>query len=117
MLSPITQQPMPSYPSPTFPSHYAGYIRPPQPGFYSQTIHQSQPSFPAPHQASLKGIPCMERPSVSIVCPPGLEYLTQINQLFVHQKIEYLEALTGFETANKYVITNSLGQQVYYAVE
>ncbi|CAG9759969.1 unnamed protein product [Ceutorhynchus assimilis] len=50
-------------------------------------------------------------------CPPGLEYLTMIDQLLVHQKVEVLEALTGFETKNKFTIKNSLGQKVYYAIE
>ncbi|XP_058062583.1 phospholipid scramblase 1-like isoform X3 [Anopheles bellator] len=50
-------------------------------------------------------------------CPPGLEYLTAIDQLLVHQKVELLEAFTGFETANKYTIKNTLGQKVYWAVE
>ncbi|XP_030756136.1 phospholipid scramblase 2 isoform X2 [Sitophilus oryzae] len=50
-------------------------------------------------------------------CPPGLEYLTMIDQLLVHQKVEVLEALTGFETKNKFTVKNSLGQKVYYAAE
>ena len=50
-------------------------------------------------------------------CPPGLQYLTMVDQLLVKQKIEILEAFTGFETANKYKVFNSLGQQVYYAKE
>jgi hypothetical protein len=50
-------------------------------------------------------------------CPPGLEYLTQIDQLLVHQQVEMLEALTGFETANKYVVKNTMGQQIYFAAE
>ena len=45
-------------------------------------------------------------------CPPGLEYLTTIDQLLVKQKVELLEAFTGFETNNKYTIKNSLGQKV-----
>merc|ERR1712012_528986 len=28
--------------------------------------------------------------------PPGLEYLAQVNQLLVKQKVELLEAFTGF---------------------
>lgn len=28
-------------------------------------------------------------------CPPGLEYLTSIDQLLVKQKVELLEAFTG----------------------
>ncbi|XP_049546970.1 phospholipid scramblase 2-like isoform X6 [Anopheles darlingi] len=50
-------------------------------------------------------------------CPPGLEYLTAIDQLLVHQKVELLEAFTGFETANKYTVKNTLGQKVYWAAE
>ncbi|XP_019864431.1 PREDICTED: phospholipid scramblase 2-like isoform X2 [Amphimedon queenslandica] len=50
-------------------------------------------------------------------CPPGLEYLTQVDQLLVNQQIELLEIMTGFETQNKYKVRNSLGQQVYFAAE
>ncbi|EGK97277.1 AGAP005498-PC [Anopheles gambiae str. PEST] len=50
-------------------------------------------------------------------CPPGLEYLTAVDQLLVHQQVELLEAFTGFETANKYTVKNTLGQKVYWAVE
>lgn len=49
--------------------------------------------------------------------PPGLEYLTMIDQLLIKQKVELLEAFVGFETNNKYSIKNSMGQHVYYAVE
>lgn len=45
-------------------------------------------------------------------CPRGLEYLTSIDQLLIKQKIEFLEAITGFETNNKFTIKNSLGQKV-----
>lgn len=50
-------------------------------------------------------------------CPPGLEYLCQIDQLIVKQKVELLEAFTGCETKNKYKIKNSMGQDVYKAKE
>jgi len=50
-------------------------------------------------------------------CPPGLEYLTLLDQLLVHQKVELFEAFTGIETKNKFVIKNSLGQQCFYAYE
>lgn len=50
-------------------------------------------------------------------CPPGLEYLTMLDQLLVNQTVEMLEVFTGFETTNKYVIKNSIGQMVYYARE
>ena len=42
-------------------------------------------------------------------CPPGLECLSQLNQLFVKQK-------TGlFSKKNHYQVSNALGQQVYQA--
>lgn len=47
----------------------------------------------------------------------GLEYLSVIDQLLVHQQVEIMEVLTGFETNNKYAIKNALGQLVYFAVE
>ncbi|MBN3308013.1 PLS1 scramblase, partial [Amia calva] len=40
-----------------------------------------------------------------------------IDQLLIHQKVELVEALSGFENNNKYEIKNSLGQNVFYAVE
>lgn len=33
------------------------------------------------------------------------------------QKVEMLEAFVGFETSNKYVVSNSMGQQVFYLKE
>ena len=80
----------------------------------------------------------MQAPQAPVGCPPGLEYLTQVDQLLVHQQIELLESklvyldncagsqlhhfvfhtvLTGFETQNKYRVRNALGQQVYFAAE
>ncbi|GAB0100827.1 Phospholipid scramblase [Sergentomyia squamirostris] len=59
----------------------------------------------------------MSSPPRAPNCPPGLEYLTQIDQLLVHQKVELLEAFTGFETNNKFTIKNSMGQKVYWAAE
>ncbi|XP_072036851.1 phospholipid scramblase 1-like [Amphiura filiformis] len=50
-------------------------------------------------------------------CPPGLEYLTQLDQLIVHQQLELMEVITGFDFKNRYQIKNSLGQQVYFAYE
>ena len=50
-------------------------------------------------------------------CPPGLEYLTQIDQLLIHQKVELFEVLCGCETKNKYNIKNGYGQKIYSAKE
>lgn len=49
--------------------------------------------------------------------PRGLEYLTVVDQLAIRQKVELLEAFTGWETNNKYGVINSAGQSVYLAVE
>ena len=54
---------------------------------------------------------------VPVNCPPGLEYLTQVDQLIVKQKVELMEAFTGCETKNKYTIKNTMGQDVYKAKE
>lgn len=51
------------------------------------------------------------------ISPPGLEYLASVDQLLVQQKVELLEAITGFETNNKFTIKNTLGQKVYWAAE
>ncbi|XP_045773631.1 uncharacterized protein LOC123873000 isoform X3 [Maniola jurtina] len=59
----------------------------------------------------------MTIPQAPTNCPPGLEYLSMIDQLLVKQKVELLEAFVGFETNNKYTVKNALGQKVYYAVE
>ncbi|XP_062069446.1 phospholipid scramblase 1-like isoform X2 [Lepus europaeus] len=42
---------------------------------------------------------------------------SKIDQVLIHQQVELLEVLTGFETQNKYEIRNSLGQRVFLAVE
>ncbi|XP_063728262.1 phospholipid scramblase 1-like [Symsagittifera roscoffensis] len=59
----------------------------------------------------------MDKPQGIPGCPPGLEYLTQVDQILIHQVVELLEAFTGWETKNRYVLKNTLGQQVYYAME
>ncbi|XP_025895865.1 phospholipid scramblase 1-like [Nothoprocta perdicaria] len=63
------------------------------------------------------GVIWMPAPPPPLYCPPGLEYLTQIDQILIHQQIELLEIITGFETNNKYEIKNTLGQRVYFAAE
>lgn len=50
-------------------------------------------------------------------CPPGLEYLTTVDQLMVKQKVELLEALVGWETNNKFTVKNTQGQKVFLAIE
>ncbi|XP_074860399.1 phospholipid scramblase 1-like [Carettochelys insculpta] len=76
---------------------------------YGPPVH-NQPSGPS-------GVAWMPVPPAPPNCPPGLEYLSQIDQILIHQQIELLEVLTSFETNNKYEIKNSLGQRVYFAAE
>lgn len=50
-------------------------------------------------------------------CPPGLEYLHQIDQLIIKQKKELVEVVFNFHMRNKYEIRNSLGQHLWTAKE
>ncbi|ESN94034.1 hypothetical protein HELRODRAFT_87707 [Helobdella robusta] len=47
----------------------------------------------------------------------GMEYLVDLNKILVHQQVEVAELLSGQESCNKYVILNTLGQQIYFAHE
>ncbi|XP_017486069.1 PREDICTED: phospholipid scramblase 1-like [Rhagoletis zephyria] len=50
-------------------------------------------------------------------CPPGLEYLTQVDQLVVIQEVDMLQVFTGYESHNRYSVKNAANQNVYYCVE
>ncbi|NWI85712.1 PLS1 scramblase, partial [Pitta sordida] len=76
---------------------------------------QAVPPFQNPPPVG--GVIWMPIPPSIPNCPPGLEYLTQIDQVLIHQEIELLEIFTGFETSNKYELKNALGQRVYFAAE
>jgi len=73
--------------------------------------HVTQP------QSGVPGVVYMPRPLALPGVPAGLEYLTQIDQILVHQQVHLLEAITGWEVRNKYQVKNSVGQQVYFATE
>ncbi|XP_056317389.1 phospholipid scramblase 2 isoform X3 [Danio aesculapii] len=49
--------------------------------------------------------------------PPGLEYLTQVDQVLVRQKIQCIKILTCYQPSNHYEIKNSIGQDVYRVKE
>ncbi|KAL6732418.1 hypothetical protein Aduo_003180 [Ancylostoma duodenale] len=49
--------------------------------------------------------------------PPGLEYLAMVDSVMVFQESEPLEFMLGYETTNKYRVTNAAREQIYYAVE
>ncbi|XP_046384287.1 phospholipid scramblase 2 isoform X2 [Ischnura elegans] len=110
----------PGYPPPQ--GGYAPQYGYPQPGAPPQGFGYPPPGQPViGQQPTAGGMPgadgWMSIPQGVPSCPPGLEYLTMIDQLLVKQKVELLEAFTGFETANKYTIKNAAGQKVYHAVE
>lgn len=83
-----------------------------QPGAYPPGMVGAQPG---PGRA--RQVQWMNRPAGVPGCPPGLEYLTQINQLLVHQQIEMMELVLNWESKNRYQIKNTMGQQVYFASE
>eukprot|EP00057_Strongylocentrotus_purpuratus_P011525 XP_011665999.1 PREDICTED: phospholipid scramblase 1-like [Strongylocentrotus purpuratus] len=56
-------------------------------------------------------------PSEVVGCPPGLEYLTQLDQVLIHQIVDISEGRKTIEIANKYAIKNSMGQQIFFAFE
>uniref|UniRef100_A0A4W5KM01 Phospholipid scramblase n=1 Tax=Hucho hucho TaxID=62062 RepID=A0A4W5KM01_9TELE len=59
----------------------------------------------------------MPAPLRPLACPPGLEDLTQINQLLVHQKVNLAEVVLGWEVKHNYIVKNSVGQQVFAVAE
>ncbi|GIY25738.1 phospholipid scramblase 1 [Caerostris extrusa] len=118
--------PQGGYPPPGYPPQSMDTYPPPgsypQPaGYHPGTAPISQQPGPGagypPPGAMQPGADWMPMPTGIPVCPPGLEYLTMIDQLLVHQKVELLEAFISFETKNKYTIKNSLGQKIYTAKE
>ena len=80
----------------------------------TQPNPMTQPQMPGtiPHNQEWMPVP---EPVAG--CPAGLEYLTQVDQLLVKQKVELFEMMTDIETANKYKVKNSMGQDVYKAKE
>ncbi|XP_073088334.1 phospholipid scramblase 1 [Manis javanica] len=117
---PVYPGPQIGYPGPQagYPGPQAGYSYPPAgysgAGPVGFPVEQ-QPMYNQPGRPAQ--VLWMPVPLPPPDCPPGLEYLSQIDQILVHQQIELLEVITGFETNNKYKIKNSLGQMIYFAVE
>ncbi|XP_040205037.1 phospholipid scramblase 2-like [Rana temporaria] len=104
--------PPPNGYQPPPPGGYQGPPGQPNYGQYGGPPVQNQPMGPGGPSPAW-----MPAPPADPNCPPGLEYLSMIDQLLVHQQVELLEALIGYESNNKYEIKNSMGQRVYFAAE
>lgn len=121
-MQPIQQQPL-SYP-PAYgmqPAQQVGYAQQQQPYGQQMQPYGQPPGQPygQPPMGMQQGPPIqwMALPPSIPNCPPGLEYLTTLDQILVKQQLEIMEVLTGYETKNKYRIFNNMGQNVYFAVE
>lgn len=56
-----------------------------------------------------------QRPTtVPTNCPPGLEYLTQIDQILVHQQMEILESIINFSSLSINLLLNLSSRSVYW---
>ncbi|XP_067307408.1 phospholipid scramblase 1 [Pseudorasbora parva] len=88
-----------------------------QPVPVQSVMNPSGPSNPAPDQVQPYAPPAAPPLVIPFGVPPGLEYLTQIDQILIHQKISCIEMFTSFETKNQYEIKNSIGQEIYHAKE
>lgn len=54
----------------------------------------------------------MNVPTATAGCPPGLEYLTTLDRLYVEEQVDVVDLFLGFEQNNKYIIKNCFGQNV-----
>ncbi|XP_060573096.1 phospholipid scramblase 1-like [Ruditapes philippinarum] len=74
-----------------------------------------QPSVPIPPAANL----WMPKPEASLGCPPGLEYLSIVEELMFRQFMDIAPGRMGMPTvANSwYKIENYMGQQIYFVTE
>lgn len=105
------------------------YQQPPPQYQQQSTQYQQQPQALPMGQGQLPGqmatlppvpglaVQWMAKPNPIPGVPAGLEYLTLIDKILVQQKVDLLEAFTGWNENNRYVIRNVGGQQIYYAFE
>lgn len=55
----------------------------------------------------------MKAPKRKKNCPPGLEYLTELDHLFVEEQIDVVKLLAGIESNKQYYIKNIKGENVF----
>jgi len=111
---PTDQQAAGQYPTGQYPTEQypAGQY---PPGQYPQGQYPMAQQPAQPQQGpTWMAIPTL---APGIVCPPGLEYFSMLTHLIVKQRVEVLEALTGYEQENKYDIFNTFGQYIFTAKE
>lgn len=99
----------PGYPpvQPGYGPMQAGYP-PAQPGYPPM-----QAGYPPPRPPMMMMPPPPPIPG----CPAGLEYLAQLDRVYIKQCVELFEAIVGIETNNKFKMYNASGQQIYFAGE
>lgn len=78
-------------------------------------INQCDPNNPA--QVQPYPAPALPPIILTYGLPPGLEHLTQVDQVLIHQKIQCIKILTCYQPSNQYEIKNSIGQEVYRVKE
>ncbi|XP_060052921.1 phospholipid scramblase 2-like isoform X2 [Erinaceus europaeus] len=59
----------------------------------------------------------LKTPGSKSTCHPGLEYLTQINQLLVGERFDLLQVNSHFANNKTYDIKNNRGQRLFFAEE
>lgn len=78
-------------------------------------VFTTQPQSSGPPQGNWMTLPTDY--TFSSNYSPALAFLSTVDQLFVKQKKELLEIITGFETENRYEVRNAHDQLVYRAFE
>ncbi|XP_007938405.2 phospholipid scramblase 4, partial [Orycteropus afer afer] len=120
--------PGPHGPTVSLPASYPGglpmgYYSPQQPSTFplyqptggTQAIQYQPGKYPMPNQSA--PIIWMPGPTPMTNCPPGLEYLAQLDNIHVLQHFEPLELIARFESNNRYDIKNNSEQMVYIVNE
>lgn len=54
----------------------------------------------------------MNIPTAIAGCPPGLEYLSTLDRLYVQEQVDAIDLFIGLEQNNKFIIKNCFDQNV-----